>query len=71
MTHSDGEDLLTDIICVTPTVEFLKHRPKTNWDSLSGSRPFKILVSLHLIYSILHHSIFNYFIYIDKKIIVF
>lgn len=35
---------LEELICLSGSKEFASHKPKNNWDSLCGSRSFKVMV---------------------------
>lgn len=35
---------IDEVICLSGTADFAAHKPKNNWDSLCGSRSFKIMV---------------------------
>lgn len=36
-----------DVICLSKSEDFASHKPKSNWDSLCGSRKFKVMVNIN------------------------
>lgn len=43
--HSDESNAMTeDLICLSNSTDFDTHRPRIDWDSLCGSRPFEVMV---------------------------